>query len=601
MDRENNDLLLSRRIFILGAGTIAATTLIVGRMFYLQVMEGNKYSLLAEKNRISWRFKPNPRGRIFDCTGKEIAGSENSFHLVVDHDARKHIRPILNALQTHLPLTPEQEARIIKDIKRNPAYIPTLIKEHLTWEEVTRIELHAASLEGIYITSGHRRHYPHGPAFSPITGYVSIPTVKDVAADPLLKLPGLRVGRQGIEQLHNRTLMGEPAAEQLEVNANLKVVRKLSSSLGKPGEDLQLTINHDLQMRCWDLLSQHKAGSCIVMDVHTGAIKALISSPSVDPTLFLDGIKTNDWKDLQNDPLTPLINRITSAVYPPGSTLKMIVALAGLEAGVIDENTHFQPCSGSFPLGSHVFHCWKDGGHGSLALKDALAASCDVYLYQLALKVGPQRIADMARRLGLGQATGIDFIQEKSGLVPDPSWKKRVKKTSWYPGDTLNLGIGQGFMLSSPLQLVRMTAALANGQQLVTPHLVTPPEGHLNLTPFSLNPRHLEIVRQGMHRAVHTPYGTCFSANQHTQGILMAGKSGSSQVKRIHMADRLAGLHRGSGRAWEGIDHAIFVGYAPFDNPRYATCVVVDHGSSGGRVAAPIGIQALREALNDHT
>ena len=585
----------SRRIFILGAGKVALTTLILGRMFYLQVMEGNKYALLAEKNRISWRFKPNPRGAILDCIGKEIAGNQNAFHLVIDHDARKNIKNLLKQLHTHVNLSSENDARVIKDLKRNPAYIPTIIKEHLTWDEVTRIELNAANLDGIYVTHGHRRFYPNGHAFACVTGYVSTPSQKDVEVDPLLKLPGLRVGRQGMEQVYNASLRGTPAYEQLEVNAHLKVVRKLTSSPGETGETLPLTLHHDLQLDCWHMLSEHKAASCVVMDVQTGAIRALVSHPSVDPTQFIDGMNTAQWNALQNDPLTPLLNRITHAAYPPGSTTKMLVALAALEAGLIDEQTHFH-CNGAFPLGSHIFHCARAQGHGSLALKEAIAASCDVYFYHLALKVGADRIAHMARRFGLGQMTAIDLPQEKNGLVPDPRWKKQVKKTSWYPGDTINFSIGQGFMLATPLQLVRMTAALANGGHLVTPHLAQK-EDHPLPTSLDIHPDHLSLVCQGMHQAVHTPQGTCFGANDKTKGILMAGKTGSSQVKRIHMAERLAGLHRAGGKAWQDMDHALFVGYAPFDNPRFAVCVAVEHGGWGGRIAAPIGVQALQKAV----
>ncbi len=596
MDNEGNEHNLSRRIFILSAGKVALTSLILGRMFYLQVIEGRKYSLLAEKNRISWRFMPNPRGLILDCTGKEIAGNMNAFHLVVDYEARKNIKTLLSKLQKFVTVTPKQEARLMKDIKRNPAYIPIVIKEHLTWDEVTQIELNSTTLSGVYVASGHRRAYPNGHIFGVITGYVSTPTQKDVDEDPLLKLPGLRLGRQGMEQVHNAQLRGEPAYEQLEVNANLKAVRKLSSSPGQKGASLPLTIHHDLQIACWNLISAHHAGSCMIMDTHTGAIRAFVSHPYVDPSKFIDGMSSTHWQELQNDPLTPLLNRITCATYPPGSTTKMLVALAALEEEIIDEHTHFH-CSGAMPLGSHIFHCWKNGGHGNMALKEALAASCDVYFYQLALKVGAGPIADMARRFGLGEKSGIDLPQEKAGLIPDPGWKRKVKETSWYPGDTLNFAIGQGFMNTTPLQLARMTAALANGGHLVTPHLASPSADFEWMEPFTIDPRHLNLVCEGLRQAIHTPRGTCFGASAHTHGISMAGKTGSSQVKRIHLADRLAGLHRSQAKAWEDMDHALFVGYAPFDSPRYAVCVVVDHGGSGGRIAAPIGVQALSEAI----
>ncbi|MBN9564968.1 MAG: penicillin-binding protein 2 [Alphaproteobacteria bacterium] len=594
MDQPQLENIITRRIFMLGLGKGALLSLILGRMYYLQIVEGKKYELLADKNRISWRFKSKPRGRILDCQGHEMSSNKGVFNLVADHDALKNIHPLLETIGKYIPIDEDHKKWVIRELKRNPPYIPTIVKSNLSWEEVTSIELNASELQGAYIENSYQRDYLNGSAFAAITGYVSTPTPNDVEAEPLLKLPGLRVGRQGLEKTYDHHLQGEPAHEQLEVNARNRIVRKLSQYPGRVGGDINLTIHNDLHLKCLELMNPHQAGSCLLMDIHTGEILTYISHPSYNPNLFANGIQKQDWQALQNDPLRPLINRPISGLYPPGSTFKMLVILAALEEGLIDSNTQFF-CNGALEMGSHIFHCWHT--HGQVDLVKAIAASCDIYIYQIALRLGADKISAIARRFGFGSLTGIELEDEKSGLVPDKSWKKKTKKASWYPGDTLNFSIGQGFFTATPIQIARMIAALANGGRLVTPHLCKLHEGHEYQEIININPAHLDLIHLGMMHAIHEPYGTSHSAAPATGGILMAGKTGSSQVKRIHMEDRLRGLHKSASRAWADLEHAIFSGFAPYDNPRYGVCVVIEHGGGGGRVAGPIGVGALRLCL----
>jgi penicillin-binding protein 2 len=341
-------------------------------------------------------------------------------------------------------------------------------------------------------------------------------------------------------------------------------------------------------------MKPHQAGRCLLMDIHTGEILTDISHPSYDPNLFSNGIQKQDWQALQSDPLLPLINRPISGLYPPGSTFKMLVILAALEEGLIDRHTQFF-CNGAMEMGSHIFHCWHT--HGQVDLVKAIASSCDIYIYQIALKLGADKIAAIARRFGFSTPTGIELQNEKSGLVPDKSWKKKAKKVSWFPGDTLNFSIGQGFFTATPIQMARMTAAIANGGRLVTPHLCKMHPDRTYQQIIDIDPADLELIHLSMMQAIHEPFGTSHSAVHETGGILMAGKTGSSQVKRIHMEDRLKGLHKSTSRAWADLEHAIFTGFAPYDNPRYAVCVVIEHGGGGGRVAGPIGVAALRLCL----
>ena len=419
----------------------------------------------------------------------------------------------------------------------------------------------------------------------------------ELTGDPLLELPGFRIGKSGIEKTYDLVLRGSAGNSQVEVNAYGRVIRELARDDGQPGETLALTLDLGLQRYVSARIGGESAAAA-VLDVHTGDVLALASAPSYDPNAFNEGLSHAAWRELLRDARKPLIDKAIAGQYPPGSTFKMIVALAALENGVVTPQ-HRVTCTGEIELGDRVFHCWKRGGHGERQMVDAIEQSCDVYFYDIARRVGVDRIAAMARRLGLGGPTGIDLPAERPGLVPDRDWKLANYGEPWQQGETLVIGIGQGYLLATPLQLAVMTARLANGGVAVTPRLVRrPAEGGAGAPRFEnlgVSPASLAVVTRGMRRVTNSPRGTAYRARIVDPGMEMAGKTGTSQVRRISKAERLTGVRKTEERPWIERDHALFVGFAPVGAPRYAAAVVVEHGGSGARRAAPIARDILRE------
>jgi penicillin-binding protein 2 len=440
---------------------------------------------------------------------------------------------------------------------------------------------------------GQVRSYPLGEAAAHLLGYVgAVSEAELVEDDPLLAQPGFRTGKNGLEKRHDAVLRGTAGIRELEVNAVGRVVRELSRAEPVPGRPVTLTIDAKLQAYAQQRLASHVSASAVVMDVDTGAVLAAASHPSFDPNGFSTGISAELWDSLNQNEAAPLSNRVTQGHYPPGSTFKPVVALAALQSGLVSAD-HQVHCPGHFDLGDHRVYCVKKEGHGRLDMVGAMARSCDVYFWDVALKIGVDRIAAMARTLGFGQRTGIELAGERPGLMPDTAWKRRALKAPWYPGDTLNVGIGQGDVLATPLQLCVLAATLANGGRVVHPHLtgnVPPPAAR----PLFLDPEHLAVVMAGM-RGVTTPGGTAYAARITQAGMEMAGKSGTAQVRRISAQQHAEGVVKGDKLPWKERDHALFIAYAPVQAPRYACCVVVEHGIGGSSVAAPIARDLLVE------
>jgi len=604
MQRDNDRFrTFSRRAIFLLGGKVVLVSGLVGRMYYLQVIEGERYRTLADDNRISLKLLAPPRGRIVDRFGRPLAINQQNYRLLVVPEATEDINQTLTTLSRIIDIGPNERQRILREVKRRRRFVPIIIRENLAWSDVSRIEVNAPQLSGVSIDVGQSRFYPDGTATAPILGYVSGVSEKEQTGDPLLQLPGFRIGKAGIEKIHDLSLRGASGTSQVEVNALGREIRELERFEGVPGSEAWLTIDRELQKFVAHRLGEESA-SAVVMDVHTGEVLSLASTPSFDPNAFNRGLSRAEWKNLVSNPRAPLNNKAIAGQYAPGSTFKMIVALAALEKGVVNRNTRIF-CSGDVELGNATFHCWKKNGHGAMSLVNAIAQSCDVFFYEIARRTGIDRISAMARKLGLGEALHIELPGEKKGLIPTRAWKKRAKNTSWQQGETLLAGIGQGFILTTPLQLAVMTARLVNGGRAVVPTLTRQivdfndnPSFEALAPAFAeigINPNHLNLVNKSMAAVVNSPVGTAHRSQIRTPGFEMGGKTGTVQVRRITKAERETGVRKNEELEWHERDHAIFVGYAPLDAPRYAVSVVVEHGGSGSSGAAPIARDILAE------
>ena len=562
------------------------------RLLYLQVWEGDRYRSLADKNRISVRLTPPLRGGIFDYLNIPIAKNKQVHRCVIIPQQVSNIDSTVEKLKPIFNLNEEEENHIKKTYKKLGfrSTTPIILKKNLDQKIILKIELSYLEDQGVHIYEGFSREYPFDFSLSHVLGYIGHLSQKDKSYETLSRLGSVYVGKTGVEKIFDEDLFGMPGAEEIEVNAAGQSIRKLSNSPSKKGEDLKITINSMWQKKAYDLLAEHKSGSIIVMNAKTGAIHALVSYPGYDPHIFEEGISKENWETLLEDIYRPLNNKATSGLYAPGSTLKMIVALAALEAGVPKTEEHF--CSGSIMLGDHTFHCHKKGGHGTLDMVGALRESCDVYFYEVAQKIGIDKIAHMASRFGLGSKTLLDFPSEKAGLVPSKSWKMEKKKESWKMFDTILSSIGQGYFLSTPLQLAQMTARLATGKE-ITPHLIEK-ESPIFL-PLNILPQDLDLIQEGMQQVMNHPRGSAFWLK--SEGLTAAGKTGTSQVKRISMKERKRGNYQSEDLQWKERDHAVFVGYAPFENPEFVAVVLIEHGGWGSRIAAPIGVEILKMCL----
>jgi len=589
--------LFSRRVAILGGGKLALLGLLAGRMYQLQVVESERYTTLAEENRINLRLLPPPRGRILDRYGRPLAINQENYRVSLVAEQVQDVDAILDALSRIISLGDHERQRILRKVRRRRGFVPVTVRENLQWEDVSRIEVNAPDLPGLSIEVGQSRQYPFAHDFSHVLGYVAAVSEKEVTGDPLLELPGFKIGKNGVERVFDLNLRGKAGNSQVEVNAVGRVIRELSRQEGQPGDDLRLTIDRDLQKLAADRLKKEKSAAAVVMDIHNGDVLVLSSVPGFDPNEFVTGLSSRSWRRLVNDPHTPLINKAISGLYAPGSTFKMVVALAALEANIVRPD-HRVFCGGFTQLGNARFHCWKKHGHGWQDIYDAHKNSCDVYFYDIAKRIGVDRIAAMARKLGLGEKTGVDLPSEKGGVIPTRAWKKALIGTPWQQGETLISGIGQGFILTTPLQLAVMTARLANGGEAVTPRLVRPEriDGKDDTPKFkklAISRASLDVIRDGMNQVTNEHGGTAYRARISEKGMEMSGKTGTAQVRRISKAERETRVLKNHERPWRERDHALFVGYAPSDDPRYAVAVVVEHGGGGSKVAAPIARDLL--------
>ena len=601
--------LFTRRALLLGGVQGILLSALAGRLYQLQILDSQRFATLAEENRINLRLLPPSRGMIFDRTGQPLAVNRNNFRAMATSDRGRGVDVLVERLDQIFGLGEAERNRLLRELRRSRNAQPVVVRENLGWEDVARVEFNAPDLPGVFIDLGQSRDYPEGELMSHIVGYTGRVADEDLAGrdDPVLQLATMRFGKKGVERSLEDDLRGRAGAVQVEVNAVGRVVRELDRTEGQPGSNALLTIDLDLQRFAAEKMKEHQSGSVVVLDVITGDVLVMASTPGFDPSTFARGITQTEWRDLLDNPERPLHNKAIAGVYPPGSTYKMVTALAALESKVIDPWTRL-PCLGHLELGNIKFHCWLKGGHGSTNVTEAIAASCDCFFYEAARRAGVDRVSDMATRLGFGRQSELGLPGESTGNQPTRAWKQEKIGKPWQHGDTFNLGIGQGYMTSTPLQLAIMTARIANGGYEVQPNLLLakatpreelgppPPRSKPVAPSLRLNPQHLALIRDGMNQVVNSGLGTANALRSRDPALAFAGKTGTAQVKRITERERDMGITQDQ-LPWHLRHHALFVCFGPVDNPRYACAVIVEHGQAGGKTAGPIGRDVLVETM----
>ena len=627
--------IINRRMFIIGAAKIIVFTGIIVRLFSLQITENKKYLTLSDKNRLrEWRLPP-VRGEFLDYFGNVIAGNLKVYQLHVIPEEVEDFNYLILRLKKILTISNNQLKKIIKQKNNQKSWETLIISNNLTWEQFTKVNYFLHDLMGPKPVLSVSRNYPFSENYTHVLGYVSEASAKDILNNEVIKnkhVPGLKVGKNGLEKTFENELIGTNGIERYEVNAYGKRISQLDHTDGLSGKTIKLTIDTEIQKLCNKLLN-NKAGSISAMDIYTGEIIAMQSSPSFDPNLFLFGINQDDWQLIRNNPLKPLINKTLSGLYSPGSTFKPMVALSALENGIIDENFRVN-CTGKTEMYGQTYHCWKKKGHGVVNLRSAMKESCDTYFYEIARKLGVDRLKVTSVKFGLGEKVlNETFNNEKKGLIPDTKWKKNNLGKGWVIGETLITGIGQGYTQTTPLQLCQMTAQLANGGFKIYPKLIIEENSktaedikvimnenrkQLNIKnnglkeatkllglnkiehePLFKNSKNINLIREAMFASTNEVRGTSYSSRIEDLKYQFAGKTGTSQVKRITKLDRELNL-KTSEIPYDERDHALYIAFGPYKNPRYAISIVIEHGGSGSSAAAPMAKKLFKLIVDRH-
>ena len=606
----NLDKLLLRRTFLLGVGKGILLTGVLGRLIYLQIVKSNQYKLLANKNRISLRLLNPIRGTISDRNGKLLAINQNTFRVLCVVDNKIELKKALFNLSKFIFLNNIETQKIVNDFEKKNKNMPYLIKENLKWNEVSSISANSFLIPTIIIESGLQRKYPFKQTSAHTIGYLGPPTNNEIKKEPILGLMNINVGRFGMEEHLEKRLRGIPGTRHLEVNAHGRIVREIRKENSKKGNNVKLSIDIELQKKLYSLLKD-KSGSIVAINVNNGEVIGMVSSPSFDPNFFNQGFSTEDWKTLINDPLAPLVNKSISGEYSPGSTFKTIVLLSALKNNIIKKNSSIL-CTSKLETKDRNFYCWchkkKTGCYAArnhqrnVRPKLAIAQSCDCFFYELAKKVGINKIAETAKTFGIGKKTGIDIRGEKTGLVPTKSWKRKNIGKSWHVGETMITGVGQGYITSTPLQLALVTALIANNGKKIFPKI--------NLDDFNLEKNvinddmdehhsdyeeYFPIIREGMYDAVNKHIGTAYKSR--LSKPIFAGKTGTVQVRVITEEERETEIIPNRELPFEQRDHALFIGFAPYKNPKVAISIIIEHGGSGSSQAAPIAAKIFKKII----
>ena len=614
--------IINRRMFIIGAAKIIVFTGIVARLFSLQINENKKYLTLSDKNRIrEWKLPPT-RGNIVDYFGNIIAGNLKVYQLHIIPEQVENFNYLLNRLKNLLNLNEKKIAKIIKLKSELKPWDSIIVSENLSWSQFVKINNYLYDLIGVKPVMTISRNYPFKDVYTHVLGYVSQPNEQEIIDNQIIQerfVPGMKIGKLGLEKRLENHLIGTNAIQRYEVNAYGKRINQLEHQKGEQGSQIRLTVDTEIQKACGELLKE-KAGSISVMDIYTGDIIAMYSSPSYDPNLFLFGISQDEWQLIRNNPLKPLINKTLSGLYSPGSTIKPIVALSALENNVID--TKFKvKCTGKMELYGQTFHCWKEKGHGWVSLKNAMKQSCDTYFYEVARLLGVDRLNVTAEKFGLGKKVLGDYFDvEKKGLFPNTKWKKNNLGRGWVLGETLITGIGQGYIQSTPLQLCMMTAQIANGGYSIKPKIIVDSnpisyedakqsmESQLLFDTDSKflgdkklfkDKKNIKIVQEAMFSSTNERFGTSYKSRIDDPKYQFAGKTGTAQVKRISKRERELDLEL-EQIPYKDRDHALYVAYGPYIKPRYALSIIIEHGGSGSKAAAPIAKQLFKLIIDRH-
>ncbi len=604
---------ITRRGLMLGGMQAAMVGTLALRMRSMQLEQADQFRLLADGNTVKIRLIPPARGVIFDRNGIPIGENVQNYRVTITRDEAHDVPRVLEDLRKLIALSDTEIEDLMRAIKRAGPSTPVIIRDRLSWEDLSKIAVNTPALPGIEPVVGLSRAYPRGEDFAHVVGYVGSVSDYDLSKlespDPLLKEPKAQMGKSGVEAKLEESLRGRAGARRVEVNSAGRIMRELGRTEAGPGDNIRLTIDYRLQNYALKRLGDESA-AVVVIDVKNGDLRAIASAPSFDPNLFAQGISVADYKGLLEDDHRPLADKSVQGTYPPGSTYKMVTALAALEAGLITPNETIN-CPGYHEVGGTRFHCWKRGGHGRVNLMQSLEHSCDVYYYELSQRVGIEKTSEMARRLGCGIRHDIPMSAVAEGLAPTKEWKaerfaaakdKSGQSKEWRIGDTVNASIGQGYVLASPLQLAVMTARIASGKD-ISPRLIRA-QGDVEIpvpdfASLGINPEHLKAVRAGMNAVVNSPRGTAKGSRVEAAEWKMAGKTGTSQVRNISAAERARGVVSNADLPWRRRDHALFVAYAPVDDPQYAIALVVEHGGGGSAVAAPVARDILLYALAD--
>ncbi len=576
------------------------------RLFDLQVIENKKYDKLSKDNQFNFSLVVPERGEIYDRKGRVLAANRDAFSLYIKSSENLNIDQILFKLMSITNLNEDDinDFKIrYRDLYKNNVNI--FMTDNLSQRDISKIAVRLHEFPEVNFLMTKKRVYPQGAITGHLIGYTGKLTEKDLQKNKnLINFSNLRIGKYGLEKFFDKKLRGEFGRRRQEVNARGKIITSNLYEKPNPGKNLNISIDLNIQSYALSRLQNIKSnkleynepetGSVIVMDVNTGELLCCVSSPNFNPNIFSRGIKSREWKTLINNKKAPLLNRAVSGLYPPGSTIKMAVALAALESGVIGYDSKFF-CNGVKEYGDMKFHCWHKYGHGNINLSQAIERSCDVFFYELGLKVGIEKIGSMLKKLGLSANINLELNELRRGLVPSKKWKLEVKGTSWTPGETINASIGQGYMLSNPIELTTMVARIANSEMSIEPTLLS--NKKQKFSKLDINKNHLTYIKSAMSNVVNNEFGTAYKSKLKNKNIKMAGKTGTVQVIRISEEEREKGIVKNKDREWNKRDHALFVGYAPLDNPKYSICVIVEHGGSGSTTAAPIARDVISKLL----
>ena len=581
---------LNRRSFILYLFKLSFFGLVGWRLYNIQIKDSEKYRTLSKNNQIDIEIIYPLRGKILDKNNKVLVSNKKVFDIYLIPENTSNINKTLNQISNIIKINFEKKRKIINLSNKVKKFEKIKIFENINWNDLEKIETNKLNIEGIYISQDFMRVYNYGNIFSHLLGYVNKPNQNEISLPFITNMPDLDIGKEGLEKSFNPILVGKSGKREIEVNSSGRIIREISRIESEQGNNLKITFDVRLQEYALNLLNSYRAGSIVVMNIHNGHILCMASTPSYNPNKIIKKPNRDYWNSILENSLSPLTFRSIQGLYAPGSTFKMIVAIAGLYHGVINENTsHY--CSGKISLGDRLYHCWKTNGHGAMQVESAIKESCDVFFYEISKKIGIDKIAQVAQDFGLGKIYNVPLENQKKGIIPSKKWKKNKLGESWYPGETLISAIGQGFVLTNPLQLANMTSIIASDGKKIEPKIIYD-EIKNKFEHLKKYENAIKIIKKSMFKVVNESKGTAFSSR--SDEFQFAGKTGTSQVRRITVAERESDDFRKKEVEWKKRDHALFVGYMPHDKPKYSISVVIEHGGSGASTAAPIAKQVFQ-------